>query len=180
MPADDPAGISCHLEKRIPDVFLTRTDSSKTYATSSWEGAKELHVVGTFGVASSDPRSVDQTGKQMPIEQRLHSLLKPLAELTPIALVLGMDKQRRKEIDILNVQPTAVTGEQIATPVFEWQLEPDNTILAVAGPLPPLEAAPKGKSAGSVNVNSMVWVARQCRIPRREREAAARFLDTVG
>jgi hypothetical protein len=55
--------------------------------------------------------------------------------------VLGMDKQRRKEIDVLDVQPTAVTGEQIATTVFEWQLEPDKTILAVAGPLPPLEAA---------------------------------------
>jgi len=29
--------------------------------------------------------------------------LKLLAELTPIALVLGMDKQRRKEIDVLDV-----------------------------------------------------------------------------
>jgi hypothetical protein len=105
------------------------------------EGAKELHVVGTLGVASPDPRSVDQTGKQMPIEQRLHILLELLAELTPIALVLGMDKQRRKEIDILDVQSTAVTGEQVATTIFEWQLGPDNTILAVAGPLPPLEAA---------------------------------------
>ena len=105
------------------------------------EGAKELHVAGPFSVASPDPRSVDQTGKQMPIEQRLHLLLKLLAELTPIALVLGMDKQRRKEIDVLDVQPTAVTGQQIATTVFEWQLGPDKTILAVAGPLPPLEAA---------------------------------------
>jgi hypothetical protein len=105
------------------------------------EGAKELHVVGTFGVASPDPRSVDQTGKQMPIEQRLHILLKLLAKLTPIALVLGMDKQRRKEIDVLDVHPTAVTGEHIATTVLEWQLGPDKTILAVAGPLPPLEAA---------------------------------------
>jgi hypothetical protein len=50
----------------------------------------------------------------MPIEQRLHTLLKLLAELTPIALVLGMDKQRSKQIDVLDVQPTAVTGEQIA------------------------------------------------------------------
>ena len=75
------------------------------------ESAKELHVVGTFSVASPDPRSVDQTGKQMPIEQRLHILLKLLAELTPIALVLGMDKQRRKKIDVLNVQSTAASDE---------------------------------------------------------------------
>jgi hypothetical protein len=55
--------------------------------------------------------------------------------------MLCMDKQRRKEIDILYVQPTAATGEQIATTVFEWQLRPDKTILAIAGPVPPLEAA---------------------------------------
>jgi hypothetical protein len=42
MPGDDLAGISCHLEKRIPDVFLTRTDSSKTYATSSWRALKNF------------------------------------------------------------------------------------------------------------------------------------------
>ena len=80
-------------------------------------------------------------GKQMPIEQRLHILLKLLAQLTPIALVLGMDEQRRNEIDVLDVQLTAVTGEQIATAVFEWQLGPDKTVLAVAASLPPLEAA---------------------------------------
>jgi len=68
-------------------------------------------------------------------------LLELLAELAPKALVLGMDEQRRKEIDVLDVQPTAVTGEQIATTVFEWQLGPDKTVLAVAGPLPPLETA---------------------------------------
>ena len=105
------------------------------------EGAKELEVAGPFRVAGPDPRSVDQTGKQMPIEQRLHILLKLLAQLTPIALVLGVDEQRRNEIDVLDVQLTGVTGEQIAAAVFEWQLGPDQTILAVAGPLPPLEAA---------------------------------------
>ena len=34
------------------------------------ESIEELSVVGNFGVANPDPRSVDQTGKQMPIEQR--------------------------------------------------------------------------------------------------------------
>ena len=75
----------------------------------------------------------------MPIEQRLHILLK-LAQLTPIALVLGMDEQRRNEIDVLDVQLTAVTGEQIATAVSNGSW-PDKTILAVAASLPPLEAA---------------------------------------
>src|SRR5215218_1716222 len=55
--------------------------------------------------------------------------------------MFGMDKQRREKIDVLDVQPTAVSGEQIGTTILEWQLEPDKTILAVAGPLPPLEAA---------------------------------------
>jgi len=55
----------------------------------------------------------------MPIEQRLHIFLKLLAELAPIASVLGMDQQCRKEIDVLDVQPAAAAGEQIATIVFE-------------------------------------------------------------
>jgi hypothetical protein len=71
----------------------------------------------------------------------LHILLKLLAQHAPKALVLGMDKQGRKEIDILDVQPTAVTGEEVAATVCEWQLGPDKTIPAVARPLPPLEAA---------------------------------------
>src|SRR5215211_1201109 len=52
-----------------------------------------------------------------------------------------MDKQRRKKIDVLDVQPAPVSGEQIGTAVLEWQLAPDKTILAVAHPRPPLEAA---------------------------------------
>src|SRR5215216_2329499 len=52
-----------------------------------------------------------------------------------------MSKQRREKIDVLYIQPAPVTGEQIGTTVFEWQSAPDNTILAVADPLPPLKAA---------------------------------------
>ena len=69
------------------------------------------------------------------------SLLELLAELTPITLVLRMDKQRRKQIDVLDVQPTAVTDQQIGTTIFEWEFGTDKTILAVAGPLPPLETS---------------------------------------
>src|SRR5215208_5898807 len=42
MPEDDLAGSSCHFEKRFRDVFLTRADSWKTYATSSWRALKNL------------------------------------------------------------------------------------------------------------------------------------------
>src|SRR5215211_5465471 len=58
-----------------------------------------------------------------------------------------MDKQRREKIDVLDVQPARVTGEQIGATVFEWQLVPDKTILAIADPLPPLEAAVKISSS---------------------------------
>src|SRR5215204_4753004 len=42
MPEDDLAGSSCHFEKRFPDVFFTRADSWKTYATSSWRALKNF------------------------------------------------------------------------------------------------------------------------------------------
>ena len=42
MPEDDLAGSSCHFEKRFPDDFLTRADSWKTYATSSWRALKNF------------------------------------------------------------------------------------------------------------------------------------------
>src|SRR5215216_1476362 len=77
----------------------------------------------------------------MPVEQRYHLLLKLLAELIPVALVLRMGKQRREKIDVLYVQPAPVTGEQIGTTIFEWQLAPYDTTIAVAGPLPPLKGA---------------------------------------
>src|SRR5215216_7466685 len=52
MPEDDLAGSSCHFEKRFPDVFLTRADSWKTYATSSWRALKNF--VSSRVSASSD------------------------------------------------------------------------------------------------------------------------------
>src|SRR5215211_1594372 len=52
MPEDDLADSSCHFEKRIPDVFFTRADSWKTYATSSWSALKNF-VSSRFS-ASSD------------------------------------------------------------------------------------------------------------------------------
>src|SRR5215510_16326347 len=55
--------------------------------------------------------------------------------------MLGMDEQRREEVDVLDVQLATATGEQIATTVFEGQLTPDKTILALCGSLPPLEIA---------------------------------------
>src|SRR5262245_20647740 len=77
----------------------------------------------------------------MPIEERLHILFKSLAELTPIALVLAMREQRRKEVDVLDVQLAAATGEHIATTVSERQLISDKTIPAVSASLPPLKTA---------------------------------------
>src|SRR5207248_1723974 len=53
MPEDDLAGSWCHFEKGIADVFLTRADSWKTYATSSWRALKNF--VSSKLSASSDP-----------------------------------------------------------------------------------------------------------------------------
>jgi hypothetical protein len=39
MPGDDLAGILCHLEKRIPDVFLTRTDLRDVFYYAFWPSA---------------------------------------------------------------------------------------------------------------------------------------------
>src|SRR5262249_32510431 len=63
-----------------------------------------------------------------------------------MASVLGMDKQRREEIDVLDIQLATVTGEQIATTVLEWQFAADARILAVGGPLPPFEVPVKVSS----------------------------------
>jgi len=106
------------------------------------ERAKELCIVDAPGVVSHNPRSIDEPSKQMPIEQRLHILLKPLAELSPIALVLGVDKQRRKEIHVLDVELAAASSEQIATAAFERESTSlDETMLPVLRPLPPLKIA---------------------------------------
>jgi hypothetical protein len=50
------------------------------------ESAPTSSFHGTFSLVGADPRSGDQPGKQMAIKQRLHILLKSLAELVLIAV----------------------------------------------------------------------------------------------
>src|SRR5438067_12463308 len=73
----------------------------------------------------------------MPLEQCFHLRLKLHAELVPVTLVLSMDQKGSKQVDVLDVQPAAAAGEQIAAAVFEWQLRLHNKMLL--GFLPPIK-----------------------------------------
>src|SRR6266498_1861355 len=73
----------------------------------------------------------------MPLEQCFHFLLELHAELIPVTLVLSMDEKGSKQVDVLDVQPTAAAREQIAAAAFERQLGLHKTMLARF--LPPLK-----------------------------------------
>src|SRR5262249_15767034 len=74
-------------------------------------------------------RSIDETVEYMPLEQCFHLLLELHAEVAPVTLVLSMDEQGSKQVDVLDVQPAAATSEEIAPAVFEWQLALHKTML---------------------------------------------------
>src|SRR6266516_3020625 len=73
----------------------------------------------------------------MPLQQCFHLLLELHAELAPVTLVLSMDEQGSKQVDVLDVQPAAAARKQIAAAVFEWQLGLYKTMLARF--LPPIK-----------------------------------------
>src|SRR5499427_5967880 len=73
----------------------------------------------------------------MPLEQCFHLLLELHAELVPVTLILSMDEEGSKQVDVLDVQPATAAREQIAAAVFEWQLGLHNTRLARF--LPPIK-----------------------------------------
>jgi len=129
---DSAGGSSRYIDPTFeePAGFFDPDSLSERVSNKLLKDAKELVVIGTLDFVRPDPGRIDQTGKQMPLQQCFHLLLEERAKLTPVAIVLGMDEKSSDEVDVLDIQPTAAAREQIATTVFERQSRLHKTILA--------------------------------------------------
>src|SRR6266702_364295 len=120
------------MPARKEATFLLDTDTLfKSVRNKLLESGKEpvVVVVVALWIIRPDPRSIDETVEYMPLEQCFHLVLELHAELVPVTLVLSMDEKGSKQVDVLDVQPAAAAGEQIAAAVFEWQLGLHKTML---------------------------------------------------
>src|SRR5215510_10221277 len=119
------------MPARKEATFLLDTDTLfKSVRNKLLESGKEPVVIVALWIIRPDPRSIDETVEYMPLEQCFHLVLELHAELVPVTLLLSMDEEDTKQVDVFDVQPAAAASEQIAAAVFEWQLGLHNTLLA--------------------------------------------------
>src|SRR5207245_10601762 len=134
-------------------TFLLDTDTLfKSVRNKLLESGKEPVVVVALWIIRPDPRSIDETVECMPLEQCFHLVLELHAELAPVTLVLSMDEQGSKQVDVLDVQPAAAAREQIAAAIFEWQLRLHKTMLATC--FPPIKISAEAPLCTVVNKTS--------------------------
>ena len=77
-----------------------------------------------------------------------------------------MDEKGSKQVDVLDVQPAAAAGEQIAAAVFEWQLRLHNKM--PAGFFPPIEISVEVPLRIVEHQTSSAWVVSVVREGCRE------------